>query len=86
MPSRCQTCADCQWHNGTGTVYCNRIDLSFSAQYTKLERRIHKLFVLFFSAGCGRTGTICAIDFAWDMLKMGVRIKIMVYDTTFNQG
>ena len=26
-----------------------------------------------FSAGCGRTGTICAIDFSWDMLKMGVR-------------
>lgn len=23
------------------------------------------------SAGCGRTGTICAIDFSWDMLKMG---------------
>ena len=34
-----------------------------------------KPFALFYSAGCGRTGTICAIDFAWDMLKMGVRYQ-----------
>lgn len=31
------------------------------------------MFLLFFdSAGCGRTGTICAVDYAWDVLKCGV--------------
>jgi hypothetical protein len=26
----------------------------------------------YFSAGCGRTGTICAIDYAWNVLRSGV--------------
>lgn len=26
------------------------------------------------SAGCGRTGTICAIDYVWGLLRTGVRI------------
>lgn len=25
------------------------------------------------SAGCGRTGAICAIDYTWNLLKAGVR-------------
>lgn len=33
------------------------------------------------SAGCGRTGTICAIDFAWDSLKMGkIDASFCLYD------
>lgn len=28
------------------------------------------------SAGCGRTGTICAIDYVWGLLRAGVSFKI----------
>lgn len=31
-------------------------------------------FRCFDSAGCGRTGTICAVDYAWDVLKCGVSL------------
>ena len=27
------------------------------------------------SAGCGRTGTVCAIDYVWGLLKAGVRTE-----------
>lgn len=29
--------------------------------------------MLLYSAGCGRTGAICAIDYTWNLLKAGVR-------------
>ena len=29
------------------------------------------------SAGCGRTGTICAVDYAWSLLKMHVSTKLL---------
>lgn len=28
------------------------------------------------SAGCGRTGTICAIDYVWGLLRTGVSILL----------
>ena len=31
------------------------------------------------SAGCGRTGTICAIDFVWGLLRAGVRFQKSKY-------
>lgn len=33
-----------------------------------------KKLVLYSSAGCGRTGAVCAIDYAWELLKSGVSI------------
>lgn len=30
------------------------------------------------SAGCGRTGTICAIDYVWGLLRAGVRVLTFV--------
>ena len=47
---------------------------------------MQKPFALFYSAGCGRTGTICAIDFAWDMLKMGVRYQDFGFICPFVQA
>lgn len=35
-------------------------------------------FILCFSAGCGRTGTVCAIDYSWDVLKLGVSDHVFV--------
>ena len=34
-------------------------------------------FLFFSSAGCGRTGTICAVDYAWSLLKMHVSTKLL---------
>ncbi|KAM7437282.1 protein tyrosine phosphatase [Porites harrisoni] len=36
------------------------------------------------SAGCGRTGTICAVDYAWDLLKMQKTNNFSVYDIVTN--
>ena len=30
------------------------------------------------SAGCGRTGTICAIDYVWGLLRAGVSVVVVV--------
>lgn len=29
------------------------------------------------SAGCGRTGTICAIDYVWGLLRLGVGTQLL---------
>lgn len=35
--------------------------------------------LLYFSAGCGRTGVICAIDYIWRLLKDEVRLLSCVF-------
>ena len=32
-----------------------------------------------FSAGCGRTGTICVIDYAWNLLKSTVNKNVGIH-------
>lgn len=40
-----------------------------------LSQKLNCVFKLcIHSAGCGRTGAICAIDYTWNLLKAGVRI------------
>ena len=38
----------------------------------KNDEVVFVTFVFIYSAGCGRTGTICAVDYAWTLLKMQV--------------
>lgn len=45
--------------------------LKFKYNY---EYFLHFHFIFNCSAGCGRTGTICAIDYVWGLMRMGVSL------------
>lgn len=43
--------------------------------FYSLSQKLNCVFKFYIhSAGCGRTGAICAIDYTWNLLKAGVRI------------
>ena len=62
------------WHSHTHIV---SVFLSLGGKNLTLcgweeNLKVHNWFCCVISAGCGRTGTICAIDYGWTLLDQGV--------------